>query len=747
MTCDRTSNFFVSTTTTATTTDLDTTIAVAPSTAAASTMAPKKKTARAAPTIRRSARLASREPSLEAPSVVSLEPEEAGLLSPSLLTPFVRDPLQGMNIGQAANDVLPQPARSAATAWSVEGFTSLIRATRELWKFDALTRRQAIDLATTTTVRMIEAEEALEASLAREAARERREPPSIKRDFGLKQITAAYEAKQRLLIEQAPEVRPLQSMLLVCTADTTLEKPQTVRSAPSPAPSPPANVATPSSRVSAEQSLATPVQQETAAPPPPSAFSRLLRNVGGYFSSPFPRKRAAEEEEPERSQKRVRVEETQQEELAQDEQTTLAPATPTPSQPRGEEISRCSGTATKRAAENDDADDNDTAETTDAAGTSRASKRARVDEPEAETPRPTFQQPHSRPSAKYSAKSQRLATSLSTITEYTEPSQNSIIQDSTPSKPSRTMNSRGLQAPQNTPAMTPRRAYPASSLRSSTLSNASSLPQSTPTQGFAMRRSIQVRAAKMAQQQNQSIEKPYSWERLGGTPRPKEPNADARLAKVQKIRDLEKELQRLKEDEDIKDIEAHSIHRRKRVKIDDLAVIPHNRPGDSSSTFRVPDYDSDEEIEVEDSMDLSGNMFEGVNQTQGAQNEQVQTQTPLPATAPYTTPHQQPTTSLNQHSASPTIAQVTEQQPQQATEPQAPKSTEQAPLFAFPSVSSAQQHQATEPQAPLPQEQAPLFIFPSVRKKPRDYEEPSEEYKAAAGRDFTKGYNEWLAAF
>lgn len=262
-----------------------------------------------------------------------------------------------------------------------------------------------------------------------------------------------------------------------------------------------------------------------------------------------------------------------------------------------------------------------------------------------------------------------------------------------------------------------------------------------------MRRSIQVRAAKMAQQQNQSIEKPYSWERLGGTPRPKEPNADARLAKVQKIRDLEKELQRLKEDEDIKDIEAHSIHRRKRVKIDDLAVIPHNRPGDSSSTFRVPDYDSDEEIEVEDSMDLSGNMFEGVNQTQGAQNEQVQTQTPLPATAPYTTPHQQPTTSLNQHSASPTIAQVTEQQPQQATEPQAPKSTEQAPLFAFPSVSSAQQHQATEPQAPLPQEQAPLFIFPSVRKKPRDYEEPSEEYKAAAGRDFTKGYNEWLAAF
>lgn len=93
-------------------------------------------------------------------------------------------------------------------------------------------------------------------------------------------------------------------------------------------------------------------------------------------------------------------------------------------------------------------------------------------------------------------------------------------------------------------------------------------------------------------------------------PKPKEPNADARLAKLERMRVLQMELEELKRDEDIKEMEAHSVHRRKRVKVDDLVSIPHNRPGDSQSTFRVPDVDSDDEMEVDSEVQERSNVFE-----------------------------------------------------------------------------------------------------------------------------------------
>lgn len=53
-------------------------------------------------------------------------------------------------------------------------------------------------------------------------------------------------------------------------------------------------------------------------------------------------------------------------------------------------------------------------------------------------------------------------------------------------------------------------------------------------------------------------------------------------------------------------------HRTKRVKIDDLLYIPHNRPGDPSGTFRVYDDDSDDEMEVDEDVELRKNVFEEV---------------------------------------------------------------------------------------------------------------------------------------
>ena len=50
-------------------------------------------------------------------------------------------------------------------------------------------------------------------------------------------------------------------------------------------------------------------------------------------------------------------------------------------------------------------------------------------------------------------------------------------------------------------------------------------------------------------------------------------------------------------------------HRRKRVKVDSLAWIPHHRPGESSGTFRVPDIDSDDEMEVDETIPERSNVF------------------------------------------------------------------------------------------------------------------------------------------
>lgn len=94
-------------------------------------------------------------------------------------------------------------------------------------------------------------------------------------------------------------------------------------------------------------------------------------------------------------------------------------------------------------------------------------------------------------------------------------------------------------------------------------------------------------------------------------PAPREPNADRRLEKLRKFKELDEQLKAMKKDPETKDIVERPM---KRVKIDHLVSIPHNRPGDSKSTFRMFEIDSDEEMEVDEEVEERSNVFENSTQ-------------------------------------------------------------------------------------------------------------------------------------
>lgn len=365
---------------------------------------------------------------------------------------------------------------------------------------------------------------------------------------------------------------------------------------------------------------------------PHSGWRTFLSSVGNYISTPFMRKRPAEDAESEvlPAQKRTRIEEPQSittydltentpsaatnlqlertevddttEMEGQDlDQNTPLPAAKVQRRRIGEDsdmVMKTQGLGQgtpqaikkaqrKRAVEHGDTEMeiHDLEETTPQPSTQLQRKRPAEDDDETETAsrnkrmrtEDVQRTPHSgqrespRDYAGPSTKNPKLPTSLSTITEYTEPSRLSSITDTTPSKPPRAM---------------PQRLPP---------------PSSTPL----IRRAAQVRAARAAQ--SGKVAPTYAWEMRTATPKPREPNADARLAKLERMKALEKELEELKKDEDIMEMQSH---RRKRVKIDNLRTIPHNKPGDSAGTFRVPEPDSDDEIEVMEDVEVSSNVFD-----------------------------------------------------------------------------------------------------------------------------------------
>ena len=350
-------------------------------------------------------------------------------------------------------------------------------------------------------------------------------------------------------------------------------------------------------------------------------------------------------------------------------------------------------------------------------------KRLRVEEPE-NTP---VQRQTPRDIIRPSPKNPKVPTSLSTITEYTEPSSFFNVPDTTPSKPSRTPQRRTLQVPQNTPTVPSRLSeepQSSDSLPQSMPSESQStsnmpppVPQSTPVNPFVVRRAAMIRAARSASADTRKPNtRQYAWEKRTSTLKPKETNADARYAKMQRMRELQKELEELKQDADVQDMEAHSVHRRKRVKIDNLAVIPHNRPGDSASTFRVPDIDSDDEMEVDDAIEERTNIFQEmeIEEERASQSKKRK--------ARELEDEQQKAKESDMQKA-----KVIEEQMAKAKATPTPNLT--------PSTTMNEKEKEVH--------QAPKFTFPSVAPKPASYH-VTAEYKNAAGSLFEQGFQEWL---
>ncbi|CAK1357202.1 unnamed protein product [Cercospora beticola] len=143
------------------------------------------------------------------------------------------------------------------------------------------------------------------------------------------------------------------------------------------------------------------------------------------------------------------------------------------------------------------------------------------------------------------------------------------------------------------------------------------------------------------------------------TPQPKDTNADRRLEKLRKFKELDAQLQALKQDEEVKQMTERPL---KRVKVDTLVRIPHNRPGEASGTFRMPDIDSDDEMEVDADQETRSNIFDV-----SAEEE------PVAATTPKATP-----AAPAPVAAAPTVTAAPPPPPASAAPP--------APLFSFPDV-------------------------------------------------------------
>lgn len=330
-----------------------------------------------------------------------------------------------------------------------------------------------------------------------------------------------------------------------------------------------------SSEPQQEQETEWTITTTTSATPPASASStsavpvpawrKLINNAAGLLS-PFgrraqapqqstpqigDRKRPAPADEGWHTPKRARTEEQPKRVRIAEPETTATPETPIQKHITAK-VPQSAPAAQKQASTS--------------LGELTSATRKRPAPSEESTPKPA-KTPHLFLGP--SSKNPKVPTSLSTITEYSENSRLSMLSNSTP-------------AGMGTPSRLPNKRRSIAEVRASRLSGLG-------TPG------------------NQ----PYSWERSStaatSTPRPAQPNADMRFEKLERMKKLQRELEELKQDEDIIEMESH---KRKRVKVDNLVYIPHNRPGDSKGTFRVPDIDSDDEMEVDESVPERTNVFE-----------------------------------------------------------------------------------------------------------------------------------------
>nr|POE53549.1 hypothetical protein CFP56_28771 [Quercus suber] len=129
-----------------------------------------------------------------------------------------------------------------------------------------------------------------------------------------------------------------------------------------------------------------------------------------------------------------------------------------------------------------------------------------------------------------------------------------------------------------------------------------------------------VRAARTARQHSTTSSSQRTWQAHA------QQSTSSALLKYQRMRTLEREAEKLRNDQEIVEM---STHRRKRVKVSDLVTLPHHRPDESSSTFRVPDIDSDDEMEVDEDEPVRTNAF--VMAQEQAQEQTAPEPRPKPA--------------------------------------------------------------------------------------------------------------------
>lgn len=267
-------------------------------------------------------------------------------------------------------------------------------------------------------------------------------------------------------------------------------------------------------------------------------------------------------------------------------------------------------------------------------------------------------------------------------------------------------------------------------------------PTTTPT--ITPRRTIaSVRSKRVAQNTPSRLR---AWVH---PPTPREPNADERLAKLNHYNELKEHVQTLEKDEDIKEMTA--AHRTKRVKIDDLVSIPHNRPGDPSSTFRVYDDDSEDEMEVDEAVELRKNVFEEVSTQDEPSPSKKQRQLEVLHT-------EKPRLFEMQEQEQPRLLKVPEKEPEHETvtpkkvqPPPQQKAATPPPPPAQTKVATAGEllHAQMEAGTPLEPHQLQVpppgtaWVFPSAGKREEPYQEGTAQ-EARLGTIFKMAYDHWM---
>lgn len=361
-------------------------------------------------------------------------------------------------------------------------------------------------------------------------------------------------------------------------------------------------------------------------------------------------------------------------------------------------------------------------------------KRAAPSETEQETPSKKAKTPEPEPApAPRSEPPQTGSRHLDTISEQAElPATDFAAQ--TPTRPSRIMPPAQTERPARTADFTPRRR----TIKDVRASQVTRTP--LPTQG--LRR----------------------WQ---STSKPREPNADKRLARMQQLeklmeqkKQMEEQIAKLAAEQEADGIDTR---KRKRVKVDELAYIPHNNPGDAKSTFRVPEWDSDDEMEVDEAVPVRPNVFSVNAETQPAASpaKAAPITQPAPSLAsqgslppksmfakpasPFKAAPTAPLTTINEEATStaakadlfkPAVPKADLLKPAapSALSPAAPKTS----LFQ----SAASQTSASKPALSV-QEVVKTFSFPTVGARQSD--DWSEVDKIAAGEKFARGFNSWMA--